>query len=255
MSHRNAPTPLRSALALACLGLAALAAQAQNNAAAPQAAASAAEATEKLSGPPLLTLKDKMSYSTGVMTARQLAKNGVPFDIDLIVQGMRDGMAGGAIRISEKELKIVLQSMSAEIQRKLSSERSVKASIARESGIRYATEYAKKPGVTALAGGLLVRTITEGKGDKPVDLNSVVVRYRGTLIDGTEFDVTPEGKTVTLKLTEVITGFREALKRMPAGSTWEVVIPPTLAYGNRGSGAVGPNETLVFTVELVAVVQ
>jgi FKBP-type peptidyl-prolyl cis-trans isomerase len=131
----------------------------------------------------------------------------------------------------------------------------VKASIARETGLRYAAEYVKKPGVTALPGGLLVRSISEGKGDKPTDLNAVVVRYRGTLVDGTEFDVTPEGKTVTLKLTEVITGFREALKRLPAGSTAEIVIPPNLAYGNRGSGAVGPNETLVFNVELVAVVQ
>jgi FKBP-type peptidyl-prolyl cis-trans isomerase FklB len=255
MSRFHARTPIRTALAWAILSLAASAASAQSNAATPQMAASAAASSEQLAGPPLLTLKDKMSYSTGVMTARQLAKNGVPFDIDLIVQGLRDGMAGGAIRIAEKDMKIVLQSMSAEIQRKLSSERSVKANIARENGLRFAAEFAKKPGVTSLPGGLLVRPITEGKGDKPAELNAVVVRYRGTLVDGSEFDVTPEGKTVTLKLTEVITGFREAMKRMPAGSTWEIVVPPTLAYGNRGSGSVGPNETLVFNVELVAVVQ
>ena len=149
----------------------------------------------------------------------------------------------------------MLQSMSAEIQRKLSNERMVKAGVARENGRLFQIEYAKKPGVTVLPGGLMVRTITEGSGDKPSELNKVVVRYRGTLIDGTEFDATPKGKTATLKPSETITGFREALKRMPAGSTWEVVIPPTLAYGARGNDNLGPNETLVFNVELVAVVQ
>ena len=203
----------------------------------------------------LLTLKDKMSYSTGVMTARSLTKNGVPFDLDLMVQGLRDGLAGGAIRLPEKELKVVLQSMQADILRKLSSERSVKASINRENGLTYQAAFRKQPDVTSLPGGLMVRVIKDGTGDKPTDLSTVVVRYQGQLIDGTEFDVTPEGKTVTMKLTETLTGFREALKRMPAGAIWEIVVPPAMAYATRGAGSVGPNETLVFNVELVAVVQ
>jgi len=203
----------------------------------------------------LLTLKDKMSYSTGVMTARTLAKNGVPFDAELLVQGLRDGMAGGEIRIPEKELKVVLQSMQADILRKLSSERSVKASINRENGLIYQADYRKKPDVNVLPGNLMYRVIKDGTGDKPGDLSQVVVRYQGHLIDGTEFDATPEGKTATIKLSEVISGWREALKHMPAGATWEIVVPPTLAYAHRGAGGVGPNETLVFNVELVAVVQ
>ena len=203
----------------------------------------------------LLTRKDKMSDSTGVMTARTLAKNGVPFDAELLVQGLRDGMAGGAIRIPEKELKVVLQSMQADILRKLSSERSVKASINRENGLIYQADYRKKPDVNVLPGNLMYRVIKDGTGDKPGDLSQVVVRYQGHLIDGTEFDATPEGKTATIKLSEVISGWREALKHMPAGATWEIVVPPTLAYAHRGAGGVGPNETLVFNVELVAVVQ
>jgi FKBP-type peptidyl-prolyl cis-trans isomerase FklB len=106
-----------------------------------------------------------------------------------------------------------------------------------------------------LPGNLMYRVITEGKGDKPRELGTAVVKYRGTLIDGTEVDSTPDGKTVTVKLTEVITGWKEALKRMPAGSTWEVVVPAAMAYGTRGTGNIGPNETLVFNIELVAVVQ
>jgi FKBP-type peptidyl-prolyl cis-trans isomerase FklB len=101
----------------------------------------------------------------------------------------------------------------------------------------------------------MYRVIKEGKGDKPSELGTVVVKYRGELIDGTEFDATAEGKTATMKLTDVITGWREALKRMPAGSTWELVVPAALAYSTRGTGTIGPNETLVFTLELVAVVQ
>ncbi len=222
----------------------------------PASAQGTAAAAEKTAGgAPLATLKDKMSYSTGVMTARTLAKNGVAFDAELLVQGLRDGITGGAIRIDEKELKIVLQSMQADIQRKMASERSVKASINRENGLIFQADFRKQPDVTALPGGLMVRVIKDAKGDKPTDLSTVVVRYQGKLIDGTEFDATPEGKTVTMKLTETITGLREALKRMPAGAAWEVVVPPNLAYATRGSGNIGPNETLVFNVELVAVVQ
>lgn len=218
---------------------------------APSAAAPAAAA----SGAPLVTLKDKMSYATGVMTARQLLKNDVPFDVDLMVQGLKDAIAGGDIRMSEKELKIVLQSMSAEIARKMNNERQVKGGIAREKGLAFQEEFKKKPGVNVLPGNLMYRVVKEGKGDKPGELGTVVVKYRGTLVDGSEFDATPEGKTATLKLESVITGWREALKRMPAGSTWEVVVPPSLAYATRGSGTIGPNETLVFNIELVAVVQ
>jgi FKBP-type peptidyl-prolyl cis-trans isomerase FklB len=214
-----------------------------------------APAAAPVSGPPLATLKDKTSYATGVMTARNLMRNDVPFDLDLMIQGLRDGVAGGAIRISEKELKLVLQSMQSDIQRKLSNDRQVKASLNRERGVIYQNDYRNQPGVNVLPGNLMYRVINTGTGDKPGELSTVVVRYRGTLIDGTEFDATPEGKTATLKLPEVITGWREALKRMPAGSTWELVVPPSMAYSTRGAGVIGPNETLVFTVELVAVVQ
>ena len=221
----------------------------------PAVAAASAPAASAASGPALETLKDKTSYATGVMTARQLLKNEVPFDLDLMVLGLRDGLAGGAIRISEKELKVVLQSMQADIQRKMSNDRMVKASINRENGVIFQADYRKKPDVTVLPGSLMYRVLKDAKGDKPGDLSTVVVRYSGRLIDGTVVEATPEGKTSTLKLTEVITGLREAIKQMPAGSTWELVIPPSLAYAARGSTSIGPNETLVFTVELVAVVQ
>jgi FKBP-type peptidyl-prolyl cis-trans isomerase FklB len=243
---------LRGILLVTWLAASAASAPAQT-AASPTDSAAAAPAVAKAA--PLATLKEKNSYATGVMTARQLVKNDVPFDLELLIQGLKDGIAGGEIRMSEKELKVVLQSMSGEIQRKLSNERQVKGSIARENGLAFLESYKKKPGVTVLPGDLMYRPIKEGSGEKPGALSTVVVKYRGALVDGTEFDATPEGKTATVKLTETITGWREALKRMPAGSTWEVVVPPSLAYATRGAGNIGPNETLVFNIELVAVVQ
>jgi FKBP-type peptidyl-prolyl cis-trans isomerase FklB len=237
----------RTVGALALTASLALPATAQTSVAAPAAAPA--------SGAALGTYKDKVSYATGVMTARNLIKNEVPFDFDLLLQGLKDGMAGGEIRMGEKELKLVLQSMSADIQRRLTTERQVKAGIAREKGVVFLNEYRNKPGVVVLPGNLMYRVITEGKGDKPRELGTAVVKYRGSLVDGTEVDATPDGKTSTVKLTEVITGWREALKKMPAGSTWEVVVPAAMAYGTRGAGSIGPNETLVFTIELVAVVQ
>lgn len=221
----------------------------------PAASAASTPAAGAQSAAPLATLKDKTSYATGVMTARNLTKNHVDFDLDLLIEGLRDGMAGGAIRLNEKELKKVLQSMQVDIQRNMNSERQVKSSINRERGVVYQNEFRTKPGTIVLPGNLMYRVVKNGDGDKPGDMSTVVLRYRGTLVDGTEFEATPEGKTVTLKVTELITGWREALKRMAAGSTWEVVVPPAMAYGTRGSGAIGPNETLLFTIELVAVVQ
>lgn len=212
-------------------------------------------ATPDASPAPLVTVKDKMSYATGVMTARNLLKNDVPFDLELLIQGLRDVVADRPVRLSEREIKVLLQSMQADITRRLSNERQVKAALARESGIRFVKDYRSKPGVVTLPGDLMYRVLSEGKGDKPTEAGTVVVRYRGTLVDGTEFEAIPEGKTVTVSLPEVITGWREVLKRVPAGSHIEMVVPPSLAYGSRGSSNIGPNETLVFDLDLVAVVK
>jgi FKBP-type peptidyl-prolyl cis-trans isomerase FklB len=249
----NPTTNRRTTLARAASLLALTAGLALPAAAQPAAAAAAPAAPA--SGAPLGSNRDRVSYATGVMTVRNLLKNEVAFDFELLLQGMKDGMAGGAIRMSEKDIKQVVQSMSADIQRRLTNERQAKAGIAREAGVLFLNEYRAKPGVVVLPGNLMYRVITEGKGDKPRELGTAVVKYRGALIDGTEVESTPEGKTVTVKLNEVITGWREALKQMPAGSTWEIVVPSAMAYGTRGAGSIGPNETLVFTIELVAVVQ
>jgi len=108
--------------------------------------------------------------------------------------------------------------------------------------------------VVTLPSGLQYKILKEGKGKKPTDNDSVVCHYRGTRIDGTEFDRSEDGKPATFKVTGVIPGYREALKLMPVGSRWQLFIPPQLAYGERGAGfEIGPGETLVFELELVAI--
>jgi FKBP-type peptidyl-prolyl cis-trans isomerase FklB len=105
-----------------------------------------------------------------------------------------------------------------------------------------------------LGNGVLYRVLKAGDGPKPVESDVVITRYRGTTIDGVEFDATAEGKTSTLRVSQAIMGWREAIKQMPVGSKWEVMVPSALAYGDRGVGdMIGPNEVLVFDVELLEI--
>ena len=124
----------------------------------------------------------------------------------------------------------------------------------RDRGDTFRTEYQKKSGVIELEIGLLYRVIKEGKGNIPAGNDTVQVHYTGRLIDGTVFDRSPQGEAITFQLGGVIRGWREALQLMRKGAHWEVVLPPELAYGRRGSGEkIGPNQTLVFEIELIEV--
>jgi FKBP-type peptidyl-prolyl cis-trans isomerase FklB len=124
----------------------------------------------------------------------------------------------------------------------------------KSKGDAYLAEYKAKSGVQELAGGVLYKVIKAGDGKKPQETDSVEVNYRGALIDGKQFDATAPGHPATLKISALIAGWKQALSAMPAGSKWQIVIPPHLAYGERGAGSdIGPNEVLVFEVELVAI--
>jgi FKBP-type peptidyl-prolyl cis-trans isomerase len=108
--------------------------------------------------------------------------------------------------------------------------------------------------VVSLPDGVQYQVLKQGSGKKPTDTGTVVCNYRGTHLDGTEFDANTAGKPATLKMSSMIPGLKEALKLMPAGSKWKIFIPSDLAYGERGAGAdIGPNETLIFEVELLSV--
>ena len=101
--------------------------------------------------------------------------------------------------------------------------------------------------------GVQYKVLKAGDGRKPTDADTIMVNYEGTLLDGTEFDSTEPGQPATLKVAQLIPGWKEAVKHMPAGSKWQIVVPPPMAYGQRGSGTIGPNSTLLFDVELVGI--
>jgi FKBP-type peptidyl-prolyl cis-trans isomerase FklB len=121
-------------------------------------------------------------------------------------------------------------------------------------GDAYLVDYKKQNGVQVSPGGILYKVLKEGSGRKPAESDMVEVNYRGALINGKEFDATEPGKPATLKVAALIPGWKQALSMMPVGSKWQIVIPPSLGYGERGVGNdIGPNEVLVFDLELVAI--
>lgn len=123
----------------------------------------------------------------------------------------------------------------------------------KERNLEFLEEYAQRPGVKSLYGGVLYREITKGKGEKPSPRSVVTVHYKGTLINGKPFDSTEKGRPATFPLRGLIEGWKIALKEMPVGSRWEVVIPFNLGYGSRGAGVIKPFSTLIFDIQLLRV--
>ena len=123
----------------------------------------------------------------------------------------------------------------------------------KERNLEFLEEYAQRPGVKSLYGGVLYREITKGKGEKPSPRSVVTVHYKGTLINGKPFDSTEKGRPATVPLRGLIEGWKIALKEMPVGSRWEVVIPFNLGYGSRGAGVIKPFSTLIFDIQLLRV--
>jgi FKBP-type peptidyl-prolyl cis-trans isomerase FklB len=219
--------------------------------------------------PALKTQKEKVSYAAGVDMARSLQRQGVEVDRELFLKGVKDGLSGGTLLLSDDDINKMLKAFKTEQKMKLAErkyqqseqlrkQRQAAALVGeenRKAGEAFLAANKAKDGVVTLPSGLQYRILKAGDGGKPSDADTVECRYRGTLIDGTEFDRSdPAGQPATFKVAGVIPGWREALKLMPAGSKWQLFIPPQLAYGARGAGrAIGPNATLIFDLELLAV--
>ncbi len=222
-------------------------------AAAQAATAAAATAASEQSGHMTAT-KDQISYATGVMAIRNFTQNDVAFDIEVMIQGMRDALAGKELKLNDREIRLAMNGLQVELRRTMAANLRELSDKNRKRGVEFLATYKAKPDVKAMSNGVLYRVLRAGDGPKPVETETVVTRYRGAKIDGVEFDATLEGKTSILRMNQVIMGWREALKQMPVGSKWEVVVPAPLAYGERGIGdLIGPNEVLVFDVELLEI--
>jgi FKBP-type peptidyl-prolyl cis-trans isomerase FklB len=207
---------------------------------------------------PLTDKKDKLSYSMGYNIATQWKRQGIePTDVDLdtLIRAMRDAFAGHDSLINDKDNREVINSFRTEMNARMQEKRKVQGEKNKKEGEAFLTENKTKPEVKTLPDGLQYKVLTEGTGPKPTTNDMVTVNYRGTLIDGTEFDSSyKRGQPSTFRVTGVIKGWTEALQMMPTGSKWQLFIPSDLAYGERGSGMnIGPNATLIFEIELISI--
>ena len=194
-----------------------------------------------------------MNIGTGY--SQGLKKQSVDVDWNLIAQGMKDAAAGSKTRLTQDEAKAVLNEVQTEVQ-KQQQEKAQQASAANKTeGEAFLAANKSKDGVVTLPSGLQYKILTAGAGPKPTASDSVKCNYRGTLIDGKEFDSSyKRGQPATFEVGQVIKGWTEALQLMPVGSKWQIFVPSSLGYGERGAGAeIGPNATLIFEVELLSI--
>lgn len=203
----------------------------------------------------LKTQKDKLSYAIGMEMGKGVKAQELDVDPDLVSRGLKDAITGGKPLMSDDELQAVIAALRDQMKQKQMQAMEAAAAENKKQGDAFLAENAKKEGVVTLPSGVQYKVITAGQGKKPVETDTVLCNYKGTFPDGTEFDSSAEaGKPVPFEIKTVIPGFKEALQLMPVGSKWQIVIPPSLAYGERGAGnVIGPNATLIFEVELVSI--
>jgi len=202
----------------------------------------------------LSTERDQVSYAIGYNIGINLARQGFDVDPELIARGIRDVLQTNEPALSQAEAQRVLQSYQQTLMRKRQEQMAALAANNREEGASWLAENAKKEGVQTLESGLQYKVLTEGTGEAIEARDTVQVNYRGTLIDGTEFDSSySRGQPAQFKVTAVIPGWTEALQKMRVGDKWELFVPPDLAYGDRQQGGIPPGSTLIFEVEALAV--
>ena len=205
--------------------------------------------------PALTSDLDKLSYSIGSDLGKNFKRQGIDVNPTIMAKGIQDGMSGGALLLTEQQMKDVLSKFQKDLMTKRTAEFNKKSEENKTKGEAFLSQNKGKKGVVTLGDGLQYKIITAGTGAKPSKEDTVTVEYTGHLINGEVFDSTDKsGKPATFKLSQVIPGWTEALQLMPAGSTWEIYVPAALAYGTRSvGGPIGPNETLVFNVHLISV--
>jgi len=204
----------------------------------------------------LQTQKDKASYAIGLNIGRSMHKDSVDVDPNILLRGMKDGLAGAKPLLTDDEAKATMVALQADLRKKQEEKMQAEAEVNKTKGEAFLADNKTKQGVVTLPSGLQYKILTEGTGPKPAVTDTVVCNYKGTLLDNTEFDSSyKRGQPATFPVSGVIKGWTEALQLMPVGSKWQLFIPSELAYGARGGpgGGIGPNATLVFEVELMSI--
>lgn len=197
----------------------------------------------------------KVAYSIGLSIGSNFNNQGLELDPAFVNQGIVDAMSGNDPKLTEAEMQEVMMRFQQAQMEKMQAKQGEEASKNAEASAAFLAENAGKDGVVTTDSGLQYKVITEGTGAKPGPTDTVEVHYRGTLIDGTEFDSSyRRGETVSFPVNGVIAGWTEALQLMQEGAKYELYIPSDLAYGPGGTGGpIGPNQALIFEVELVSV--
>jgi len=184
-----------------------------------------------------------------------MKRQSVAVDPAILARGLKDSLAGGKTLMTEDEARATLKQMQDEMRQKQQAKMQEEGTANKKVGDAFLAANKTKEGVVTLPSGLQYKILKEGTGPKPTSSDSVVCNYKGTLIDGKEFDSSyKRGQPATFPVTGVIKGWTEALQLMPVGSKWQLFVPADLAYGERGAGAdIGPGATLIFEVELMSI--
>jgi FKBP-type peptidyl-prolyl cis-trans isomerase FklB len=204
--------------------------------------------------PELKTDKDKFSYALGMNFGETFRKQGLDLDPALFAKAFADAFSAGKTAMSEQDVKTVLTAASQELRKKQMAALAEKADRAQKEGESFLAENKTKEGVVTLPSGLQYKILKKGTGEKPTLEDTVACNYKGTLINGSEFDASDKhGGPTSFPVKGVIAGWTEALQMMPVGSKWQLFIPSNMAYGPQGPPDIGPNATLIFEIELVSI--
>jgi FKBP-type peptidyl-prolyl cis-trans isomerase FklB len=204
--------------------------------------------------PELKDQRDRESYSLGYQFGKNMKSQGVDLNLDVYASAIRDALTDASPQLSVEEIRKTISEIQSRVM--LAHQKELKETGEKNLalGKAFMEANAKKQGVKTLPSGLQYKVLAEGSGSSPKPADDVTVNYRGTLIDGTEFDSSyMRGQPATFKIAAVIPGWKEALQSMKKGSRWQLFIPPGLAYGERDMGRIPPNSTLIFEVELIAI--
>jgi FKBP-type peptidyl-prolyl cis-trans isomerase FklB len=204
----------------------------------------------------LQTQKDKVSYSIGMDIGMTLKNQSIEVDPAILSRGIKDSMTGQKPLMTEQEIRDTITAFQKEMTAKQQELAKQMGEKNKKEGETFLAENKKKEGVKTLASGLQYKVIKAGTGKKPKATDTVTTNYRGTLVDGTEFDSSArQGKPATFRVNGVIPGWTEALQLMEEGAKWQLFIPSNLAYGERGTqgGPIGPNAALIFDIELISI--
>ena len=201
------------------------------------------------------TPKDKLSYAIGLNVGRSLQKDSIAIDPEILALGVKDALTGDKTLMTDEEAKAAIVTLQTELRQKQEETMKAAGEANKKQGEEFLAANKAKEGVVTLPSGLQYKIVTPGTGPKPTAADTVVCNYRGTLIDGTEFDSSyKRGQPATFPVGQVIKGWTEALQLMPVGSKWQLYVPADLAYGDRSpSPVIGINSTLIFEVELLSI--